>query len=426
MIIHVVRSGESIYSIANSYGVRASDIIINNGINNPDRIIPGQSLVILIPQIEYIIKPGDTLNSIAEQFNITPLNILQNNPQIIGMPYIIAGNRLVIKYNDEKRRNIRLNGFAYPNINRGILQKALTYLTYLTIFAYGFDSEGNLTTINDQPLINLSYLYKVAPVMMIATISPDGGFNGDNASIIFNDTALQDKLINNILNVMLEKGYLGVDVDFEYLNPEDKDKYVAFLKRLTEKMHENNFFVMADLAPKTSANQQGFIYEGHDYKGIAESVDDVMVMTYEWGYTYGPPMAVAPLNKVRDVIEYALTEMSADKLMMGMPNYGYDWKLPFVSGESVARAIGNEAAVNIAINNNVNIQFDNTAMSPYFNYTADGIKHEVWFEDARSVNAKYELIIEKNLQGAGYWNLMTPFAQNYAVVNSLFNITKIV
>ena len=147
-----------------------------------------------------------------------------------------------------------------------------------------------------------------------------------------------------------------------------------------------------------------------------------MVMTYEWGYTYGPPMAVAPLNKVRDVIEYALTEMSADKLMMGMPNYGYDWKLPFVSGESVARAIGNEAAVNIAINNNVNIQFDNTAMSPYFNYTADGIKHEVWFEDARSLSAKLRLVSEYGFQGVGFWNIMRPYSQTWLVLDSLYDI----
>ena len=87
-------------------------------------------------------------------------------------------------------------------------------------------------------------------------------------------------------------------------------------------------------------------------------------------------MAVAPLNKVREVVEYALTKIPASKINLGIPNYGYDWTLPFVQGASKAVTIGNIQAVQIAIANDASIQFDETAQSPYFQYFSEGLTHE--------------------------------------------------
>ena len=149
-------------------------------------------------------------------------------------------------------------------------------------------------------------------------------------------------------------------------------------------------------------------------------------MSYEWGYTYGPPMAVAPLNKVREVLTYATSQIDNRKIYMGIPNYGYDWKLPYEKGISKARSIGNEEALNIALFHNVTIQYDPVAESPYFEYTAqDGNDHVVWFEDIRSIQQKFALIDELNLLGGGYWNLMRAFAQNWAFLSYQYNINKI-
>lgn len=134
-------------------------------------------------------------------------------------------------------------------------------------------------------------------------------------------------------------------------------------------------------------------------------------------------MAVAPLPNVRRVVEYALTEIAAQKLWLGIPNYGYDWPLPFVQGESKAASISNQYAVQLALRYNAAIQFDWTAQSPWFRYWDEqGREHEVWFEDARSIQAKLALIPEYGLYGAGYWNLMRPFPQNWVVLSSEYNI----
>ena len=135
-------------------------------------------------------------------------------------------------------------------------------------------------------------------------------------------------------------------------------------------------------------------------------------------------MSVSPINKVREVLDFAVSQISPDKIMMGMSNYGYDWTLPFVRGESKAVTIGNVEAIRIARQNDAEIQFDEVAQAPFFTYTLDGQEHVVWFEDARSINARLRLVPEYGLKGAGYWQLMKYFRQNFMVLNNLFSIIR--
>lgn len=135
-------------------------------------------------------------------------------------------------------------------------------------------------------------------------------------------------------------------------------------------------------------------------------------------------MAVAPINKVRQVLDYAVTEIESTKINMGIPNYGYDWPLPFERGVTKAKTLGNIEAVQLAIQKGVEIQFDQVAMSPYFRYTDNGIEHEVWFEDPRSISAKLELIYEYNLRGASYWQIMQLFRSNWLLVDYNFDVVK--
>lgn len=134
-------------------------------------------------------------------------------------------------------------------------------------------------------------------------------------------------------------------------------------------------------------------------------------------------MAVSPLPNVKRVVEYALTEIPAEKLWLGISNYGYDWTLPYIQGSSKAISISNRYAVSLAVKYNVAIQYDEVAQSPWFRYFDErGTQHEVWFEDARSIKAKLALIPQFRLLGAGYWNLMRPFPQNWLVLNALYDI----
>jgi spore germination protein len=110
---------------------------------------------------------------------------------------------------------------------------------------------------------------------------------------------------------------------------------------------------------------------------------------------------------------------------MGIPNYGYDWTLPFVQG-TAARTVGNVQAVELARDRGVAIQYDTTAQSPFFNYYDSNRKqHEVWFEDARSIQAKLELVDRYDLGGVSYWTINRFFPQNWLVLSSMYDIRKV-
>lgn len=153
---------------------------------------------------------------------------------------------------------------------------------------------------------------------------------------------------------------------------------------------------------------------------IGQAANGVLLMTYEWGYTYGPPMAVAPINKVKEVLDYAITQIDTNKISLGIPNYGYDWPLPYERGVTKARTIGNIEAVQLAIMKEVPIRFDEIAKSPYFIYEEAGITHEVWFEDVRSINEKFNLVYNYKLRGVGYWQIMQLFRANWLLLKEKF------
>ena len=374
----------------------------------------------------YVVKAGDTVNEIAREYGVTAETVIYDNQLIY--PYRLAiGQSLLINTGLPGRTmEIRSNGYAYPFISPWVLDNTLPYLSELSVFSYGFDREGELRPpiLDDEWMIERARNTGTLPILTLTPFGADGNFDNTLINAIVNDEAARDRLIENLLVVMQEKSYGGLDIDFEFIKAEDRDAFTEFVRVCTERMLAYGFQVSVALAPKTSAMQKGLLYEGKDYRAIGEIADHVLVMTYEWGYTYGPPMAVAPLNMVRNVLEYAVTEIPPEKISMGIPNYGYDWELPYERGITRAKTIGNIEAVRIAINRGAEIKFDEVAMTPYFNYDSNGITHEVWFEDARSIQAKYDLIKELKLRGPGFWQIMQLFRTNWLLLEDNFYILK--
>ncbi len=239
----------------------------------------------------YVVERGDSVDTIAESQGIPVQNLIFDNQ--IGYPYRLAvGQALYIRDEipSEERVPLYVFGYAYPIITPDNLENTLPFLTDLYVFSYGFTMEGELVPpiSPDDWMIERAWQLGVRPILTLTPLGPDGHFNNNLVSEAVHNMEVQQRLIWNLGLKMLEKGFGGLDFDFEYILADDRVAYADFVRLTTQIMNRFGYQVTVALAPKTSATQPGLLYEGVDYALLGEAANRVFLMTYEWGYTYGP------------------------------------------------------------------------------------------------------------------------------------------
>lgn len=427
LMIYVVKPRDSVWSIAKEYGVTTKGIMDANQLNPKASLVLGQTLIIPTRERAYRVKPGENLWTIGRKFGVSVDSIALLNK--IPYPYYLYPGMVIrIPEMGKNYGYIEVNAFIQPSTpekEKRVLSEAVSHLTYLTPFSHHVNPDGSLTALDDETILEIAKENKVAPMLSVTNIS-GANFDTKLISDILNSNDLQQKLIDNMLTLLKSKNYYGVIIDFEKIPPEDREKYNNFLRKAVNQLHPN-YIVATALAPKTYDVTTGAWHGAHDYKSQGKIVDFAVIMTYEWGWSGGPPMAVAPLNEVKKVLDYALSVMPPKKIMMGIPLYGYDWTLPYTPGGEFAESIGNQEAINRAGKYGAQIKYDVKSQSPYYNYIDEKRNsHVVWFEDARSIKAKYELASGLGIRGVSYWVLAQPFPQNYQVLENMFNVKKVI
>lgn len=417
---HIVRTGDTLWSISQRYGVSIQAIVQANQLANPNVLYPGLKLT--IPPVIHAVRQGETLWQIAGIYGTTVQAILEENN--IQTPNVIyPGTRLIIP---RRKPAIEVNSYTYESGEAGAqsIREAGDLLTYLSPFAYLITENGTLSPFPDTALIQAALSKNVVPMMSITNFTSTAA--GSNlANIILSNNDMRRKVLNNVLQVMEQKGYRGLNIDFENVLPADRENYNQFLQLAVDTLHAKGYFVSTAVAPKVSAAQHGLLYTAHDYEAHGRIADFVILMTYEWGYRKGPPQAISPINQMRRVVEYALSVMPMKKVFLGFQIYARDWRLPHVQGQE-AETFSPQEAVRRATRYGAVIQYDTIAESPFFRYNDEqGRGHEVWFEDARSAQAKFDMVKQYNLGGISYWALGYPYPQNWALLRDNFHIKKL-
>lgn len=424
MIIHIVKPGENLWQISKYYGVPLEETINANKLPNSNDLEVGQAIIVPVEGVFHIVTEGETLWGIAQTYNATVESILKVN-NISNSSNISPGLQLFIPGAVKERPDIYVNGYIYDLGENAvpIVMEDGDFLTYLSPFAYKIKEDGSLEPIDDVPAINAAYFKNVVPMMSVTNFtSTELGQN--LAHVVLSSAELSNNLITNILNILKEKNYKGINIDFENVLPEDRELYNNFLQSLVDRLHPEGFFVSTAVAPKTSGEQTGLLYEAHDYEAHGRIVDFVILMTYEWGYRLGPPQAISPINKIREVLDYAVTVIPKNKIYLGFQIYARDWVLPHVKGQE-AQTFSVQEAIRRSNKYNATIQYDPVAQSPFYRYKDEkGVMHEVWFEDPRSAQSKFDLVKKYNLAGISYWALGFPFPQNWTLLEDNFIIKK--
>lgn len=426
MYIHTVVQGDSIWQLAKRYSISISTFLEINHLNDGDTLVVGQAVLIptLSNQTSYTVKANETLAHIAKMFGVTIATLMKanhiQNPALTKMG-------TVLKIPSSTRTEVEVNAYhdqiSEPNTSQ--LQNFGEYLTYISTFSYSFTEAGVLTSLDDIETIADAYAHYVVPMMSITNIV-NNAFSRELMHTLLSNEALQRILINSIINMMNEKGFRALNIDFENIPYSLQDAYHSFLEQLAHAVHAEDYLISSALAPKLHNSTPNDNNDGSpDYIVNGQLMDFVIIMTYEWGWTGGPPRAVAPLNEVKKVMEYASSVISPKKLMMSIPLYGYDWTLPFVEGESQATTITDQQAIDLARKYHAMIEYDEVSQSPYFTYYDEqGKQHVVWFEDVRSYQAKVNLVKSLNLRGISYWKLSIPAPLNWVVLSENFYIKK--
>ncbi|MFS0574700.1 glycoside hydrolase family 18 protein [Sporosarcina sp. 179-K 3D1 HS] len=427
MQIHVVQSGQSLYGIAQAYGVTYQDIANANEIPDPSRIVVGQALVIPITGQYHWVQPGQSLYLIARLYGLSFTELARINGISPAVPLQI-GQRLYIpprpKGNAEVLLYVEPRAPVSPSFIEEVRRRAGS-VTYMAMFSYEVRRDGSLKA---PPLDTIPQIVRDAGAAnaLVVTNLEEFAFSADLAHAIFTDEAAQNQLFDNLIQEANRVGYRDIHFDFEIMNPEDRELYNSFLRKARDRFHAADLTISAALAPKASDVKTG-IYGAHDYKTLGEILDFVTLMTYEWGFTYSEPQAVSPIKPVQAVVEYAVSQIPRNKILLGQNLYGYNWSSPYpTQGGAPARAISPQQAIALALEQNAAIQYDYVAQAPFFRYIdAEGVQHEVWFEDARSIQAKFNLIKQFQLRGIMYWKLGLAFPQNWLLLQDNFTIRKI-
>ena len=429
MNIYIVQQGDTIFSIADKYGVTVDKLIQDNGLVYPYDLVIGQAIVIAIPKQIHTVQQGDTLQSIAEAYNVSLMQLLRNNPFLSEREYIYPGETLVISYNTNG--SITVNGFAYPYIMQNTLLKILPNLTYISVINYTATEEGGVIVYHDDTdIIAKSKEYSVIPLMVLTTLSLRGEPNYDAALSILQNEEYQERLIDNTIKLVREKGYKGVNFIYNYLSEDNQSLYLNFTTRISNRVQREGLLFFLTINYNISQINNEIFFEKVNYAEFGKHADSLIFLEFVWGINYGPPEPVCNMYHIEILVDYLLaSKVPAERIVMGKPIIGYEWALPYIPGKTRANSLTLYSAYHLAYDYGSAIEFDEESQTPYFYYNEilinDYSEHVVWFLDARSINALDAMIADTGLNGGAIWNMMIYYPQLWVIIYSQYDIIKI-
>ncbi len=217
------------------------------------------------------------------------------------------------------------------------------------------------------------------------------------ADILHNPAAMT-RHVNDIVALVIREGYAGIDIDYEDLPGSDRKAFTTFVTNLGEALHAENKILSVAVFAKTSDAGDDQRNLAQDYAAIGDAVDEVRLMAYDYHWSASTPGPVAPITWVREVLDYAKTQIPEEKIVLGIPVAGFDWVDGKGEPVSWLQCFGRTQAYQATL------RYDRLSQSPSFQYTDEqGRQHEVWFENAESMTAKLEAAKSAGIRGVYLW-----------------------
>ncbi|MGE5530032.1 MAG: glycosyl hydrolase family 18 protein [Patescibacteria group bacterium] len=301
-----------------------------------------------------------------------------------------AGGREIMAYYAKRRAD---DDLPYQALNR-----ATGMLTTVIPQAYRIDGSGRISGAPDRRAYALARARGLKVVALVQNTG-NSGFDAGAVHALLADPMARARAVNGLYNLVIQYGLDGVNLDLENVPPGDRDRLTSFIRELAARLRPGRFLFAASL-PAKIRDERGSSWSGaYDYHAIGPYLDQAVIMAYDEHVPGGAPGPVASLGWVDAVLRYAVTAFPRQKLVLGLPAYGY------VFSARGSWAVNHAQAVSLAARAGASPAWDYRAQVPFFVYTGQGIRHTVYYEDNRSVALKAGLAARYGLRGVAVWRL---------------------
>ena len=274
------------------------------------------------------------------------------------------------------------------------------------------DGYGNITGVIPPNQVTFANSNNITPLVLLGN-----NFDGNIAKTLLESSANRQNCINNLLSIIRNNGYKGVNVDIEGVYYCDRSYYTAFMSEVYAALNPLGYTVSASVPAKTYDSTTNSWNGAYDYAAIAKYVDQLVLMAYDEHYPGGTPGSVASIGWVSSVVNYSVTVVPKEKIYLGVAAYGYDWS------SNGTKAYSINGCYNLASTYGVTIMWDSVSKSSYFNYTdSTGIAHTVWFENAQSLEYKLNLVNSSGIEGISIWRLGLENTDYWTMIKLKFGI----
>lgn len=287
-----------------------------------------------------------------------------------------------------------LLGFWYSNTDEGYtnLQAHGTALNWLVYTGYNLEPDGSLKGYDSPRTLDWVRQHPVALHVMIQNDWSDDRF--------LHDPSAMSRAVTNLLQVLQRSGYAGLNVDIEGVAAAERSAFTAFIAQLGQALHGSGYQLSVDVPGKTQDDPSRSWSWAYDYAALGSLVDYLVIMAYDYHYPGSDPGPVADLQWVQRVVDYARSVVPPNKVMLGVPAYGYTW-----CSDGKTGAWWETGMENVARQHNAAIQYDSAAGEATFSYTGNGANCVGWFVGPDGLAARISLARSAGLAGIIAWRL---------------------
>lgn len=310
------------------------------------------------------------------------------NPTIVNPPAISRQNDKIVM------------GYMFGNQSLTSIDKNSQLLTSISPWSWSVDSYGGLSA--NFNMNQFAELLQTAGSQEIETYALihnyfNNSFDSRVISSLLNNPVARKNAIDQIHSTLTAWGMTGINLDFENVPPSDRELLTSFVAELAEKLRADGLKITMAVPAKNTDNWESNHSGAYDYEALAKHVDQLVIMAYDEHYRGGEAGPVASITWVESVIEYALSKAPKQKIVLGIPAYGYDWPQA-----GVATGLTYQQAMEKAAAEDVTIRWHGTYRVPFYEY---GLGNQVWFENRYSFRYKVDLVNQYDLAGIAIWRL---------------------